>query len=82
MWNLCRSEVTKTSFHSVERSTEPLGLIHTNLCDLKMVQSRGGNKEFITFVDDCTKYCYVYLLKSKDEALDKFILYKTKVEIN
>nr|GEV97328.1 zinc finger, CCHC-type [Tanacetum cinerariifolium] len=24
--------------------------------------------------------CYVYLLKSKDEAIDKFILYKTKVK--
>ncbi|KAK9194952.1 hypothetical protein WN943_003067 [Citrus x changshan-huyou] len=30
--------------------------------------------------DDCTKYCYVYLLKSKDEALEKFILYKNEVE--
>ncbi|KAH9736282.1 hypothetical protein KPL71_018042 [Citrus sinensis] len=29
---------------------------------------------------DCTKYCYVYLLKSKDEALEKFILYKNEVE--
>ncbi|GJZ56410.1 pol polyprotein [Tanacetum coccineum] len=25
-------------------------------------------------------YCYIYLLKSKDEAIDKFVLYKTKVE--
>ena len=59
---------------------KPLDLIHTDVCDLKMVQSRGGNKYFITLVDDSTKYCYVYLLKSKDEALAKFILYKTEVE--
>ena len=26
------------------------------------------------------KYCYVYLLKNKDEAIEKFILYKTEVE--
>ncbi|GJZ72823.1 retrovirus-related pol polyprotein from transposon TNT 1-94 [Tanacetum coccineum] len=25
-------------------------------------------------------YCYVYLLKSKDEAIDKFVLYKNEVE--
>ncbi|GJR62749.1 retrovirus-related pol polyprotein from transposon TNT 1-94 [Tanacetum coccineum] len=25
-------------------------------------------------------YCYVYLLKSKDEAIDKFVLHKTEVE--
>ena len=47
---------------------------------MKFVQIRGGNKFFITFVDDSTKYCYVYLLKSKDEAIEKFVLYKTKVE--
>ncbi|GJZ86358.1 hypothetical protein Tco_0657968 [Tanacetum coccineum] len=39
-----------------------------------------NNEYFIIFADDCTKYCYVYLLKSKDEAIDKFVLYKTEVE--
>ena len=58
---------------------EPLDLIHSDICDLKFVQTRGGNKYFITFVDDSTKYCYV-LLKSKDEVIDKFVLYKHEVE--
>ena len=31
-------------------------------------------------MDDSTKYCYVYLLKSKDEVIEKFVLYKHKVE--
>ena len=31
-------------------------------------------------MDDSTKYCYVYLLKSKDEAIEKFVLYKNEVE--
>ena len=44
------------------------------------MQTRGGNKYFITFVDDSTKYCYVYLLKSKDEATEKFTLYKKEVD--
>ena len=35
---------------------------------------------FITFISDCTKYYYVYLLKNKDEVLDKVILYKNKIE--
>ena len=39
-----------------------------------------GNKYFIIFVDDSTKYCYLYLLKSKDEAIEKFALYKNEVE--
>ena len=72
--------MTKSSFESVERYIEPLDLIHSDICDLKLVQIRGGYKYFITFVDDNTKYCYVYLLKTKNEAIEKFVLYKTEVE--
>ena len=39
-----------------------------------------GKKYFITFIDDCTRYCYVYLLNSKDEAIDAFKQYKIEVE--
>nr|GEW02643.1 retrotransposon protein, putative, Ty1-copia subclass [Tanacetum cinerariifolium] len=74
------AKLTRSSFKSVKQKTEPLDMIHTDICDLKSLTTKGGNKYFITFIDDCTKYCYVYLLKSKDEAIDKFVLYKTKVE--
>ena len=69
-----------STFQSVERHTEPLDLIHSDICDLKLAQRRGGNKYFITFVDDSTKYCYVYLLKSKTEVIDKCVLYKNEVK--
>ena len=75
-----KAKLTRSSFQSVERHTEPLDLIHSDVCDLKLVHTRGGNKYFITIVDDSTKYCYVYLLKSKDEAIEKFVLYKNEVE--
>ena len=74
------AKLIKSSFQSIERHTEPLDLIHSDICDLKFVQTRGDNKYFITFIDDSIKYCYVYLLKSKDEAIEKFVLYKNKVE--
>lgn len=32
-----------------------------------------------TFINDCTRYCFVYLLHTKDEALDNFKIYKAKV---
>ena len=32
------------------------------------------------FIDDYTKFCYVYLLKTKDEVLHYFKVYKAKVE--
>ena len=74
------AKLTRSSFQSVERHIEPFDLIHSDICDLKLVQTRSDNKYFITFVDDSTKYCYVYLLKSKDEAIEKFVLYKNEVE--
>ena len=77
-----KAKLTKSSFQSVERHTEPLELIHSDICDLKLVQTRGGNKYFITFMDDSTNNCYVYLLKSKDEATEKFVTMKTKLRIN
>ncbi|GKB98748.1 pol polyprotein [Tanacetum coccineum] len=74
------AKLTISSFKSVKRKTKPLDMIHTDIYDLKSLPTKGGNKYFITFIDDCTKYCYVYLLKSKDKAIDKFVLYKTEVE--
>nr|GEY67436.1 hypothetical protein [Tanacetum cinerariifolium] len=40
------------------------------------------NKKYvITFIDDASRFCYVYLLHANDEALDKFRIYKTEVEL-
>ncbi len=33
-----------------------------------------------SLIDDCTRFCYVYLLKTKDETLHYFKIYKAKVE--
>ena len=75
------SKFARQSFKSVqERSNELLSLIHSDLCDFKIIPSRGGKNYFITFIDDCSKYCYVYLLHSKDEALNSFKTYKAEVE--
>ena len=42
--------------------------------------TRAGKKYFITFIDDNTRYCHVYLLRSKDKILDVFKVYKNKVK--
>ena len=35
------AKLAKNSFHSIDRNTEPLGLIHSDLCELKFVPTRG-----------------------------------------
>ncbi|XP_050387501.1 uncharacterized protein LOC126803807 [Argentina anserina] len=75
--------LTKGGMHfykSVEKSNEMLGLIHSDLCDFQSTPSRYGKNYYITFIDDCSKFCYVYLITSKDEALSMFKIYKAKVE--
>ena len=39
-----------------------------------------GKKYFITFIDDYSRYMYVYLLHNKYEALDAFKVFKAEVE--
>ena len=75
-----KAKMTKVPFKYVERNIEPLRLIHRDICDLKFIQTRGGKKYFITFIDDNSRYCYIYLLRSKDEAVEVFKHYKLEVE--
>ena len=35
----------------------------------------------ITFIDDYSRFCYVFLLHSKDEALSMFKIFKNEVEV-
>ncbi|GJW85040.1 zinc finger, CCHC-type containing protein [Tanacetum coccineum] len=41
----------------------------------------GNKKYFVTFIDDASRFCYVSLLHTKDEALDKLKVFKTEVEL-
>ena len=63
-----------------ERDSAPLELIHSDLCEMNGVLTRGGKKYFMTLIDDSTRFCYIYLLKTKDEALHYFKIYKAEVE--
>ena len=75
-----KSKYAKHSYKSVERNYNPLELIYTDICDMKSTPSRGGKKCFINFIDNCTRYCYVYLLNGKDEPIETYWQYKTEVE--
>jgi hypothetical protein len=63
-----------------ERHLAPLELIHYDLCEMNGVLTKGGKRYFMTLIDDASRFCYVYLLKTKDEALDYFKIYKAELE--
>ena len=62
------------------RAKEPLELIHSDLCGPMNVKARGGFEYFISFIDDYSRYGYLYLMEHKSEALEKFKEYKAEVE--
>src|SRR3989337_4600277 len=62
------------------RDLAPLELIHSDLCEMNSVLTKDEKKYFMTLIDDSTRFCYVYLLNTKDEALHYFKVYKAEVE--
>jgi transposase InsO family protein len=63
-----------------DKHLAPLELIHSDICEMNGVLIEGGQRYFMTMIDDASRYCYVYLLKTKDDALNYFKTYKTEVE--
>nr|GEV25069.1 retrotransposon protein, putative, Ty1-copia subclass [Tanacetum cinerariifolium] len=63
-------KMTRKSFlRHLERVTDLLGIIHTDVCGPLRHISRQGASSFITFTNDYSRYGYVYLLKHKHEHL-------------
>ena len=84
-YEVCEScllgKMTKSPFTGKgERANDLLGLIHSDVCGPMNVQARGGFYYFITFTDDFSRYGYVYLMRHKSEALEKFKEFKNEVQ--
>ena len=76
-----RSKCTQKPFGTSEsRSADILQIIHTDLCGPMNKHSIGGAKYMLTFIDDHSRYAFVYFLKSKDETFCKFREFLTMVE--
>jgi hypothetical protein len=63
-----------------KRSAGALEIIHTDICGPFPVKSVDGFDSFITFTDDFLRYDYIYPIKERSEALDKFKIFKAEVE--
>ena len=62
------------------RTNALLELVHTNVYGPINIRPRGGYKYFTTFIDDHSRYGYVYLMQHKSEAFKKFKEFRAKVE--
>ena len=66
-------KMTKTPFFgTMERDTDLLEIIHTDVCGPMSVDARGGSRYFLTFTNDLSRFEYIYLMKHKAETFEKF----------
>jgi hypothetical protein len=63
-----------------KRSAGVLEIIHTDICGPFPVKFVDGFDSFITFTDDFSRYDYIYPIKKRSEALDKFKVFKAEVQ--
>lgn len=57
---------------SKNRATAPLELIHTDVCGPMATQTPGHRRYILTFIDDFSRHCTVYLLANKSDVFAAF----------
>ena len=62
------------------RATQKLQLVHTDVGGPQRITSLNGNRYYITFIDDYSRFCWIYFFKSKTEVANIFWKHKTLVE--
>lgn len=87
--NVCLASVSEKATRAVAprarstpRSACPLDSVHSDVCGSMQVQSVGGARHFVSFVDDCTSWVSVHMLRTKSEAFSKYILLKSRAELH
>jgi Integrase core domain len=67
--------------YTTNRMTDVLELIYTDICGPFPTTTRNGHVYFISFIDDYSRYGYIYLIKENTQALDTFKSFKSEVEL-
>lgn len=71
----------RDSFHSSSSRAEGLlDLVHSDVCGPIEEASFGGNRFFVTFVDDASRKVFVYFLEPKSQVKDVFERFKAMTE--
>lgn len=62
------------------RASKPFYLIHSDVWGPSKINTLTGKKWFVTFIDDHTRLCWVYLMKEKSEVEGLFKDFYNMVE--
>ena len=74
-----KGKLTKNKKKGATRSQNLLEIVHTDISG-PYSTTLCGNKYFITFIDDFSRYGYVFFIKENANALEMFKVFRTEVE--
>lgn len=66
---------------SRNRARIKLELVHTDVAGPMKVESLVGSRFHLIFIDDMSRFCWIYFLKAKFEVFEMFLKFKAKVEL-
>ena len=69
-------------FGKENRVTSILYLIHFDFSGPMPITSKNSSRYFLTFIVDCSRYCWIYFMKLKSKAFETFKIFKVVVENN
>ncbi|GJX30653.1 retrotransposon protein, putative, ty1-copia subclass [Tanacetum coccineum] len=73
--------MTKNPFSGIRnRAKDLLELVHLGVCGPFRIQTRDGDPYFLTFIDDFSRYGYVYMIKLKHDVFKTLVTYQREVE--
>ena len=62
------------------KKRDVLDLVHTDVCGPMQTRSLGGAFYILLFIDDCTRYTWVYFLRRKSDVFEYFKEFRNMVE--
>ena len=75
-----KGKMTNKRKTCANRCSNVLELIHTDICGPFPTASWNGHTYFSTFIDDYSRYGYLYLIHENAQALEVFKIFKAEVE--
>jgi transposase InsO family protein len=66
--------------HKEKKQREIIELIHTDVCGPMQTMSLGGVRYFLIFVDDRSRFTWVYFIRKKSDVFEYFKEFKSMVE--
>ena len=64
----------------MERATDLLEIIHTDVCGPMNIEAHGRYHYFLIFTDDLSRYEYIYFMKHKSKIVERFKEFQSEVE--